>query len=113
MKTAEDIAMDINEVYIMNEDMDIEDYEKIKSVLTTWKEDICKKQRDVNEKTKDAIQFILENPDQNRYMSDNIEHFMTAGEPDDNSIESANEWEEQYNIVVAFLKSILNAPEPT
>ena len=63
-------------------------------LLNNWKSDLCKKQR-VDEKTKDAIRFILDNPDLNEYISDNIEHFMTAGDPDDNSIPLANEWEEQ------------------
>lgn len=60
----------------------------------------------------EAIEFILENPDQNDYVNTNFKNFMSGGNPDDNSIELDRYWAEQFKIVHDFLKRQLKSEQP-
>ena len=62
----------------------------------------------LNNDIEDAITFIIENPCQDVYISNNIQYFMNYGEADDNSIKLGDEWEDNLNIVFDFLKKIIN-----
>ncbi|MFH2032838.1 MAG: hypothetical protein ABIJ40_19770 [Bacteroidota bacterium] len=57
----------------------------------------------------EAIQFIVANPDGVNYVCDNIKHFLTEGEADDNSISLGNEWDKKHDIVLKYLESEIAA----
>jgi len=54
----------------------------------------------------EAIEFIAENPDCEKYWLSKVRHFMNSkGEPDDDSCQLADEWQKQFEIAInAFLK---------
>ena len=61
----------------------------------------------MDDETKEAMWFIMDNPDQEKYISKYLKHFTTGDEPDDNSIELYDGWCAEYTKVVDWLKSRL------
>lgn len=55
----------------------------------------------------EAIAFMIEHPDQDIYISENIEQFLTDGEYDDNSIRLAKEWDAMASEVWGFLNRLI------
>jgi hypothetical protein len=58
--------------------------------------------QEVNDNEKTAIDFIIENPYQDDFVNRN--YHLTNQEGNDNSIELANYWSNQYDIVINWLK---------
>ena len=67
----------------------------------------------INDEIQNAINFLYENPDQDKYINSNIEHFMNGDEPDDNSMQLYSEWQEYLYKVFGWLKELINYDNST
>ena len=86
-------------------------FRRSKYVVNTWLKEVTIEEM-MDDETKEAVRFITGNPDQEKYISENLEHFMTGDEPDDNSIKLYDEWCGEYTKVVDWLKAKLAEPTP-
>ena len=50
------------------------------------------------EDKREAVMFIKKNPNKEKYISENFRQFMNGEEPDDNSVELCEEWEEMESL---------------
>ena len=62
----------------------------------------------MNRETTDAIKFILENPNEDDYIQEHFSQFINMGEADDNSVSLYEKWQDNFKIILKFLKNLKN-----